>query len=312
MPDHDKLTIAALRAQLPREIHDHPAIAPLLDQFLFNDDQARARALNQIDPMQVLRSSSGGNKPLKMPWDFQPNNSTSENEVLGFELMDLIRASCVCINSKNGSFAGSGVVVKSKRLDSSWPDLVLLTSNHVVATSNGGFQNALAREDAACTVTTRKGSQITFTLDDQLWSDPRDDPRTAIGIGVFKIALESIVIQAAQDDNNPKLKGADFAKVKLGDEIFPTGFIRTGGSVSPVISIDKPAFRKVGLRVDDRFGYRAWTDNGMSGGPVINRRGKVVGIHHGQWSDQSEETPSVIALVSNAADAVSSIASNPN
>ncbi|MDY6939670.1 MAG: tetratricopeptide repeat-containing serine protease family protein [Cyanobacteriota bacterium] len=177
------------------------------------------------------------------------------------EIARIAGATTVQINS-NLTQGGSGVIIARDR-----NTYTVLTASHVACEKV--LPISPCREDITYTVRTHDGSDYPVLSRQNLYGNP-DDPDLAI------VAFES-----TQDYSIAQLGDSEHAEI--GAMIFVSGFpasqerrgVDRDRQFSPGFVSSRPASRDRGYTMI----YNAETWGGMSGGPVFDIEGRVVGIH---------------------------------
>ncbi|MEP6519114.1 trypsin-like peptidase domain-containing protein [Microcoleus vaginatus] len=157
----------------------------------------------------------------------------------------------VQINSSLGD--GSGVIIAKKG-----KTYTVLTVNHVVE-----------KADVKYTVRTSKGKNYQATAVTRLQT-AETDPDLA-------------VVKFESPEEYPVATIADSDQAVIGTQIFVYGYPATGGlfgaerepELSPGLVTSRPGNRPEGYTLR----YQAVTWSGMSGGPVFDSEGRVIGLH---------------------------------
>jgi hypothetical protein len=292
LSSHKALDLQTISEKIPLNLRDHPSVAKLLDPVVWQDPVLRQIELNRFaGGASVMRRFIGGAKPLHLPWDVAPENINTDDEILGFRLISIIRPSLVAIFKGKSSFIGSGVVVEAKSINTKWKGQVLVTAAHVVEPGFQLFPAVLNPEDAVCKVTQNDGQLIRFKLGPLKWADDgtsgNGDELSIVDVAIFEIDVPSIRFEEPMpNQGEPQLQSAKTAAARVGGLVFPAGYGRSDNDdteLKTLISVDVEGFRKIADIDRFRIKYRASTEKGMSGGPILNKAGAVVGIHHGDW-----------------------------
>ncbi|MCC3409871.1 MAG: serine protease [Microcoleus sp. PH2017_10_PVI_O_A] len=157
----------------------------------------------------------------------------------------------VQINSSLGD--GSGVIIAKNG-----KSYTVLTVNHVVE-----------KADVKYTVRTSAGKNYPATAVTRLQTAPTDP--------------DLAVVKFESPEEYPVATIADSDKAVIGTQIFVYGYPATGGlfgaerepEMSPGLVTSRPRDRREGYTLR----YQAVTWSGMSGGPVFDSEGRVIGLH---------------------------------
>jgi serine protease Do len=157
----------------------------------------------------------------------------------------------VQVNSSLGD--GSGVLIAK-----SGKTYTVLTVNHVVE-----------KADIKYTVRTSKGKNYQATSVTRLQTAPTQP--------------DLAVVKFESPEEYPVATIADSDKAVIGTQIFVYGYPATGGlfgadrepELSPGLVTSRPSNRPEGYNLR----YQAVTWSGMSGGPVFDSEGRVIGLH---------------------------------
>lgn len=167
------------------------------------------------------------------------------------DVAEIAKEITVQINSTSGD--GSGVIIAKNK-----NTYTVLTVNHVVKES-----------DIDYTVRTYDGKNHKVTSIKRL-QKTKTDPDLA-------------VVQFETKDDHPVAVLADSDQAVIGAQIYVFGYPATGGlfgadrepELSPGLVTSRPRRRPEGYTLR----YQAVTWSGMSGGPVFDTEGRVIGLH---------------------------------
>ncbi|MBE9170234.1 serine protease [Pleurocapsales cyanobacterium LEGE 06147] len=185
----------------------------------------------------------------------------------------------VQINSNTASPGGSGVIIAKD--DNTY---TVLTANHVVCDTIPRPGPIACRQDITYTVRTYTGKEYPLGLVEYLQKN-ENDPDLAV-----------VTFQSPQE--YPVAQLGDSDRAAIASDIYVAGFPATFGKIGPqrdftltkgaVASRSNAAIKGYGLVYDAR------TKTGMSGGPVLDIEGRLIGIHGlGDSSNPQTGDPSV-------------------
>ncbi len=170
----------------------------------------------------------------------------------------------VQINSNTASPGGSGVIVAKE--DNTY---TVLTANHVVCDTIPRPGPITCRQDITYTVRTHTGKEYPLGLIEHLQKN-ENDPDLAI-----------VTFQSPQE--YPVAQLGDSNRAKIASDVYVAGFPATFGKIGAQrdFTLTKGAVASRSNTTIKGYGlvYDARTKTGMSGGPVFDLEGRVIGIH---------------------------------
>lgn len=193
------------------------------------------------------------------------------------EIAQFAQQIAVQINSNGDSVGGTGVIVAKEG-----NTYTVLTANHVACSVLQGRSPIVCRSDIAYTVRTPDGKEYA-TIAIQPLQKTKEDADLAI-----------VKFESAQE--YPVATVGDSEQAKMGTQIYVFGYPSINGSsgsqrdfeFSPGFVTSRPSDRPEGYTLR----YNAVTKKGMSGGPVFDTEGRIVGIHGQGEADGQAETGS--------------------
>ncbi|MEI2579884.1 tetratricopeptide repeat-containing serine protease family protein [Scytonema sp. PRP1] len=188
------------------------------------------------------------------------------------EINQIAEQTTVQINNNQGSTGGTGVIIAKQG-----NTYTVLTANHVVCDAIPDRNPIICRDDVTYTIRTNTGKEYPLKRAQRLQKN-NNDPDLAV------VTFES-------DRDYPIATIGDSKQAVTGSQIYVFGYPTSDGrsgaqresEFSPGFVTSRPDSRPQGYTLR----YNAVTQRGMSGGPVFDSEGRVVGIH-GQGGKDGE------------------------
>jgi tetratricopeptide (TPR) repeat protein len=170
----------------------------------------------------------------------------------------------VQINSNTASPGGSGVIIAKE--DNTY---TVLTANHVVCDTIPRPGSITCRQDITYTVRTYTGQEYPLDLVEHL---QKNENEPDLAIVTFQSPQEYPVAQLGDSD-----------RAEIASDVYVAGFPATFGKIGPQrdFTLTKGAVASRSNTTIKGYGlvYDARTKTGMSGGPVFDLEGRLLGIH---------------------------------
>lgn len=149
----------------------------------------------------------------------------------------------------------------------------VLTANHVAA-SGKTIKFEQAKDGKTATLVSKINLQLK-TYDERTWKAANIQPLLKMDLAIVTFASDS------QKCPYKSLEMGQSDKAKRGDEIFIAGFPDRGGNrlLFQFVPGQVTATPDIPLEQGYAISYAATTVGGMSGGPVLNKSGKVIAVH---------------------------------
>jgi tetratricopeptide (TPR) repeat protein/V8-like Glu-specific endopeptidase len=188
------------------------------------------------------------------------------------EIDQIAQQTTVQINNNQGSLGGTGVIIAKQG-----NTYTVLTANHVVCDAIPDRNPVVCRDDVSYSIRTNEGNSYPLKGVQRLHKN-NTDPDLAVVTFVSERAYSVATI-------------GDSEQAVTGSQIYVFGYPGSDGSsgaqreseFSPGFVTSRPNNRSQGYTLR----YNAVTQRGMSGGPVFDSEGRVVGIH-GQGGKDGE------------------------
>ncbi len=181
------------------------------------------------------------------------------------EIAQIAQQTAVQINNKGGSSPGGSGVIVARQGNT----YTVLTANHVVCDAIPEREPIVCRDDISYSIRTQGGKEYPLSRVQPLQKSKNDSD---LAIVTFESAEEYPVATVGNSD-----------RAATGSQIYVFGYPayddRSGAQrdfeFSPGFVTSRPNSRPAGYTLR----YNAVTKIGMSGGPVFDSEGRVVGIH---------------------------------
>ncbi|KYC40788.1 hypothetical protein WA1_24485 [Scytonema hofmannii PCC 7110] len=188
------------------------------------------------------------------------------------EINQIAERTAVQINNNQGSTGGTGVIIAKQG-----NTYTVLTANHVVCDAIPDRNPVICRDDVTYTIRTSTGKEYPLKRAQRLQKNNSD--------------ADLAVITFESDRAYPVATIGDSEQAVTGSQIYVFGYPASDGrsgaqresEFSPGFVTSRPDSRPQGYSLR----YNAVTQRGMSGGPVFDSEGRVVGIH-GQGGKDGE------------------------
>lgn len=221
-----------------------------------------------VDTLEAMNAAGGGTNIPKIVKGIphavgggligQKPPGQSNQEMDTVDLAKQAQEMTVMIQVGNNDNTGSGVLVKNNN-----GNYTVLTANHVLKGN-------------------QLGSPVSITTVDGQTHQTKLSAENAKHIGKDK-GIDMATIQFFSDKNYRVAKPGNYSNMKPEDEVFASGFPKQ----TETIPIDLLRFSRGKILQNEETslpgGYNMMYSNvtfpGMSGGPILNSRGELIGIH---------------------------------